>query len=136
MDQNPLVTEQIDDGRAIIDQCVADGVDITAAFWLKPSEDGQWYLYIATETVEDKGIAAAFKAVLGAIRRLSHPPRLNLLGDLKVVGASNPVTVDVLGIQSRYAAPLATRYRGNRLGPISIDEAYLYPVSRTARTPA
>lgn len=133
MDQNSLVTEQVDEGRQIVELCIKDGVDVTAAFWVKPSEDGRWYLYIATKVVEDKGLAAAFKAVYGALRRLSTPPGLDPLGDLKVIGATNPAAVDVLDIQSRYAAPLATRYRGNRLGKIAIEEAYIYPPRQAAQ---
>ncbi len=133
MDQNLLVTEQIDEGRKIVDRCVAAGIDVPAAFWLRPSEDGHWYLYIATKVVEDKGLAAAFKAVLGEIRRLSPPPSLDSLGDLKVIGSTNPITEDVLNIQSRYVTSLATRYRGNQLGNVSIEEAYIYPPRQAAR---
>ena len=127
MDQNSLVTEHIHEGQNLVDQCIAEGVDVTAAFWIKLSEDGQWYLYIATRVVEDKGLAAAFKAVYGALQRMSTSIGLDSLEDLKVIGATNPITANVLDIQTRYGAPLATRYRGNQLGKISIQEAYLYP---------
>jgi hypothetical protein len=126
MDQNPLVNEHRDTGETIASQCAAEGMDITAAFWVKSSEDGRWYLYLASRDVEDSGLGDAFRRVFAAIRQMNPPPQLDLLEDLKLIGATNPMTRDVLAIQARYPAPLSTWYRGRQLGNLAIDEAYLY----------
>jgi hypothetical protein len=133
MDQNPLVNEHRDSGEAIASRCAAAGIDVTAAFWVKPSEDGRWYLYLASREVEDRGLGEAFRRVLAEIRRMTPPPQLDTLGDLKLIGATNPITRDVLAIQTRYPTPLSTWYRGRQLGNMAIDEAYLY---RPRQSPA
>jgi hypothetical protein len=136
MDQNPLVSEYRDTGEQIASRCVAAGIGITAAFWVKLSEDGRWYLYLASREVEDRGLIDAFKRVLAVIRQMDPPPPLDTLGDLKLIGATNPITRDVLAIQARYPAPLSTWYRGRQLGNLAIDEAYLYRPQPAPASPA
>ncbi len=136
MDQNPLVNEHRETGEAIASQCAAAGIDVTAAFWVKPSEDGQWYLYLASRDVEDRGLHEAFRRVLAAIRQINPPPQIDILGDLKLIGATNPITQDILSIQSRYPASLSTWYRGRQLGNMAIDEAYLYRPRQVSAGPA
>ena len=133
MDQNILVTEQINEGRAIVDLCLAEGVDVTAAFWVNPSDDGRWCLYIATKLVEDQGIFAAYKAVLSAMRKLSTPSILDPLVGLRLVGATSPITAEVLDVQRRYSTAITARYHGNRLGNLEIAEAHIYPPRHPAQ---
>lgn len=133
MDQNPLVSEQRDAGERVAEACLAAGIDVTAAFWAKPSEDGQWCFYLASRAVDDRGLAAAYRDVLEAIGSMEPTAEMDTLADLKLIGASNPIARDVVDIQNRFPAPLATHYRGNRLGSLTIDEAYLY---RPRQTPA
>lgn len=136
MDQNPLVNEYRDTGEAIARKCADAGIDVTAAFWVKPSEDGQWYLYLASRDVEDRGLGEAFRRVLAAIRQINPPPQIDTLGNLKLIGATNPITRDILSIQSRYPASLSTWYRGRQLGNMAIDEAYLYRPRQVSAGPA
>lgn len=126
MDQNPLVNEQRDAGERVAEACLAAGVDVTAAFWAKPSEDGHWCFYLASRSVDERGIAAAYRAVLEAIRGMEPTAEMDTLADLKLIGVLNPIARDVLEIQRRFPAPLATHYRGSRLGNLAIEEAYLY----------
>jgi hypothetical protein len=58
------------------------------------------------------------------------------LVDLKLIGATNPITRDVLAVQAQYPAPLSTWYRGRRLGNMAIDEAYLYTLGQVPANPA
>jgi len=136
MDQNPLVNEYRDTGETIASNCAAAGIDVTAAFWVKPSEDGQWYLYLASRDVEDRGLGEAFRRVFDAIRQISPPPQIDTLGSLKLIGATNPITKDILSIQSRYPASLSSWYRGRQLGNMAIDEAYLYRPGQVSTGPA
>jgi hypothetical protein len=48
MDQDTLIEKQIDDGAKFVDKLSREGVEVTAAFWLKASDDSQWYFYIAS----------------------------------------------------------------------------------------
>jgi hypothetical protein len=125
MDQSPLVEMQIVDGAKIIERLREKGFDVPAAWWMKTSEEGQWFLYIASKEVDDLGITAAYRKVHSLIRPLEQlwVDRF----EVKLVGPENPITQDVLAIFTRYGERVATRYGGNRLGNVSIDGAYLYP---------
>jgi hypothetical protein len=136
MDQNPLVNEYRVMGETIASKCAEAGIDVTAAFWVKPSEDGQWYLYLASRDVEDRGLREAFRRVFAALDQINPPPQIDTLVDLKLIGATNPITKDILSIQSRYPAPLSTWYRGRQLGKMAIDEAYLYRPRQVSAGPA
>ena len=48
MDQGPLVIEQIDAGARFLAE-FEKKIPVMAAFWLKASEEGSWYLYVASE---------------------------------------------------------------------------------------
>lgn len=47
MDQGTLVENRVDDGARIVEKLRESGFDVAAAWWMKTSEEGQWFLYIA-----------------------------------------------------------------------------------------
>ena len=55
MDQSSLVEMQIDDGAKIVEKLRESGFDVVAAWWMKTTEEGQWFLYIASKEVDEKG---------------------------------------------------------------------------------
>ena len=125
MDQGTLVENQIDDGARIVEKLRESGFDVVAAWWMKSSEEGLWFLYIASKEVAEKGIAAAYRTVHTVMHGLGQlwVDRF----EVKLVGPENPITKDVLDILARYRGALATRYGGKRLGNVSIDDSYIYP---------
>jgi hypothetical protein len=130
MDQGALVEGQIDEGRKLIERLSQSHFDMTAAFWIKNSEDGQWLLYIASKVVDDKGLRAAYKDSHEAIK--TEDLRWIDPFELRLIGAADPITKDVLDIQRRDPAQMPTRYRGPQLGNVAIDQAYIYePVATT-----
>ena len=50
MDQEVLVEEQIDEGAQFLSE-FAKKYSVKAAYWLMPTEDSQWYLYIASDQI-------------------------------------------------------------------------------------
>ena len=48
VDQDAGVREQFDSGERLREALVADGFDIRVAFWAKPTDDGKWFLYLAS----------------------------------------------------------------------------------------
>ena len=50
MDTELLVENKIEDGAALIRQLIRDQFEVRVAFWVKRTEEGLWYLYIATPT--------------------------------------------------------------------------------------
>jgi hypothetical protein len=128
MDQATLVDKQIDEGGEVIAELHRRGFDVTAACWLKTSEDSQWFFYIASTEVDTVGLVAAYRVVYLTIQRMQ---RLWLDPfEVKLIGANNPIAKDILEFQQRYPARIPTRFRGTLLGAVHVDEAYIYaPVS-------
>ena len=131
MDNAPLVGDQIEDGRKLIEQLVRDGFDVTLAFWLrfKYEEDGPWF-YVASKTVDRRGLQAAYQAVHESIHRIPAPfgPWLfdSEVGDLKLIGMNDPIAKEVLAIHDRF--PDRIRFRGTvGSGHSGIEELYIYP---------
>jgi hypothetical protein len=132
MDQRPLVENQIDDGFKLARTLVAEGFDVAAAFWVCPSEDGEWVLYLASRMVDESGPSVAYRKVADALRTLEDP--WVSMSEIKVIGERNPITQDVLGIMRKHPGPMATRSRRPLLGKMEIEEAYIYPpLQATAR---
>jgi hypothetical protein len=90
MDSYELVEHQIDSGHRLISRLVQDGFEITAALWMKTAEEGDWFLYIATPLVEQRGLAEAYRLLQASIQRLQGIPLS--LSDVKLIGAENPIT--------------------------------------------
>jgi hypothetical protein len=125
MDQALLVEQQIDDGQEFIDLLISDEFDVSAAAWIKPSEEDRWLLYLVSKKVDDHGLSAAYRAVHPVLGKL-HAPWVSL-ADLKLVGPTNPVAIDLMEINRKYPGRSPTRTSSPQLGGISIDKAYVYP---------
>jgi hypothetical protein len=125
MDQGPLVTEQIEAGAKLA-RAFDQRTPLKAAFWLKESEDRQWFLYLASDRINDSNFDVAYGEVL---RILGPGPNLWLDPfQVKVTGTDDPVTRAVLAIQQQYPGKPATRLRNCMLGGLGVDEVYLYPI--------
>src|SRR5262245_39346710 len=125
MDQGPLVTEQIDAGARLANEFDRQ-TPLQAAFWLKESEDRQWYLYLISDQINDTNFDRAYAEVL---RLLGRGPHLWLDPlQVKVAGVENPVAKAVIATQQQYPGSFATRLRNRMLGGVSVDEVYIYPI--------
>jgi hypothetical protein len=129
MDQGPLVTEQIDAGAKLLQEFDSGYAPLSSAFWLKESEDGQWYLYLVSPQINDSNFDLAY----GEVHRLAgRSPSVWLDPfQVKVAGVDDPVAKAVGAIQSQYPSRLATRLRNRQLGDISVDEVYIYALPVT-----
>ncbi len=123
MDQTALVDIQIGHGRRLIDRLVEQGIPITAASWVKESESGYWFLYLATPLVtEDGATRAAYIRVTALIREMQKDGAAVDPLDVKLISPKDPVANAV----RHCAAKTPTWFRGTRLGPVAVDEAYVY----------
>jgi len=125
MDQALLVEQQIDDGQELIDLLLREGFDVSAAAWVKPSEEDRYLLYLVSKGVDEHGLSAAYRAIHPVLGKL-HAPWVSL-ADLRLVGPTNPVGADIMEINRKYPGRSPTRTRRPQLGSMSIDEAYVYP---------
>lgn len=127
MDSAPLVEQQIEDGRKLIEQLIRDGFDVTLAFWARflYEEGGPWF-YVVSKTVDQLGINAAYLAVHAAIHRIPAPWLFaSEVGDLKLIRETDPIAKEVSAIRHRF--PGRTWVRGAfSVGLRSIEELYIY----------
>jgi len=56
MDTESLVENLIDDGQKLIEEVSQRGFSVTAAFWLKASEDDRWYFYLVSPVAGETGL--------------------------------------------------------------------------------
>jgi hypothetical protein len=127
MDFVPLVEDQIEDGRRLIDQILAEGFEIIAASWIWDSEDGQRYLFLASPVVDHEGAIEAYRRVHEVMGQMPQPFSLHLL-DVRVIEKADPITKDLVAFRARYPGRGAAWFRGNRLGELEIGGAYVYPL--------
>jgi hypothetical protein len=125
MDQDPLVSEQIDAGAKLAVE-FDKYAPLRTAFWLKDREDGEWYLYLASDQINDSNIPLAYGAVVRIVGQAPHP-WLDLF-QVKVTGIDNRVTKAVVEIQETYPGSLGARLRNQILGGVNAAEFYIYPI--------
>ena len=132
MDSETLVSEVLDDGKRFLEHLAHEGFEVTAALWLKASEDERWYFYIVSPLVDRDGLANAYRQLHTAVRALSQPGRIDPL-EIHLIGQSNPIAKQALVIQSRLPGPSLhpVLWRGKQLGHVVIEHAYLYPMPVT-----
>src|SRR5947209_11512880 len=132
MDTELLVDSLIDDGQKLVEEVSQCGLPVTAAFWLEASEDDRWYFYIVSPVVDDEGLAQAYRRLHPLVRRVRQPSGIDPL-EIKLIGPSNPIAQDVLAIHHSAPGPRVSpiRWGGKRLGNVSVEGAYLYPLPVT-----
>lgn len=131
MDQVALVDREINDGQRLITALIEAGFPVTAAFWLKTTEDGQWTLYIATPIVDSEDSGKAYRRMHPVYYGMTPPLWLDRFR-LRMIAANDPMTQDVLDLLRRYQGRNPGRFPVPRIGGVNIDEVYLYPLPRTA----
>lgn len=124
MDQGPLVMPQIEAGARLVKEFDAYK-PVSAAFWLKEGESRNWYLYLASDQIDDSNFDLAYGEVL-RITGNTPDPWLDPF-QVKVVGSDAPVAKDVIAVRQKYPGKMATRFHGHQLGGVMVEEAYIYP---------
>ena len=130
MDTETLVDHQIKDGQRLVDELQQRGLfEVTAAFWLKASDDGNWFFYIVSPIVDSEGITKAYRRLHPLVRAMPDPFWIDPL-EIKLIGPSNVIAGDVMDIHGRSggARVCPIWWGGKQLGNVSIEGAYLYPI--------
>jgi hypothetical protein len=128
MDQAALVEMQIQDGQRLIERLAQEGVAVTAAGWVKESESGLWFLYLATPLVGDDGATRpAYRRVNTLIRAMQKEGFGIDPLEIKVIGPHDPIARDMAAQRDGRLARTPAWFRGSRLGELAVEEAYIYP---------
>lgn len=124
MGSNILVDEQIEAGAKFIHDFNAY-VPVSVAFWVKPAESDNLFLYVGSDDISDANVAAAYGEVM---RRMSQDrtPALDPF-QIKLVNSSDPIARDAMEIRDRYRRNRATQLQDSLLGGLGIEGAYIYP---------
>jgi len=133
MDTITLGTERIDDADRLIKQLPQAELEAMAAFWLKSTENDKWYFYLVSPVAETTALPQAYGRLHTLIRQMPPPFSIDPL-EVRLIGPTNPIARDVLDILRRIPGPqpCPIRWGGIRLGNVSIDGAYLYPLPTPA----
>jgi hypothetical protein len=126
-----LVERRIDDGRKLIELLTQKDIDVVAAAWVLTSEDGNWFLYVATEEVDKSGQATAYAKVYNVLRSMADT--CISTSDVKLVGKKNSITNDILSFQRQLTDIPFAQYRDRLLGNIGVEEVYVYPQYESLR---
>jgi hypothetical protein len=128
MDQEPLVTEQIEAARKFIEE-FDKYRPVQAAFWLKATEDSGWYLYVASEQITDENFDVAYGDARRASRNVQDP-NFDLFR-VNVIGMDDPLAKAALEIYRQYSGRVPARVRPGQFGPLGAEGVYLYPPPAT-----
>src|SRR5258706_9057638 len=125
MAQTALVEMQIREGQTLLERLAHEGITVTAASWVKESDTGDWYLYLATPLVgEDRATRAAYGRVNAVIRKMEEEGfRIDPFGK-KLIGPHDPIARDMTAHRKARPGGAPTLFQGSRLGELYIDEAY------------
>jgi hypothetical protein len=132
MGQGSLVSEETDAGAELVRRLDSD-IPVQAAFWVKDSEEGRWYLYIASDQIDDKNVKVAYGEVLRLAARIDSP-YLDPF-QVKLIPTSDPLAQAALSLHRRYPGTVATRLGGQNFGGSGVEGVYIYPASVTMSTP-
>jgi hypothetical protein len=124
MDTELLVENQIDDGQLLIEQLIKDGFDVSVALWVKTSEEGLWYLIIASPEVAEQSLSDAYQTLYSSLDKLSASSIS--YSDVKLMTDSNAVSRAAIELRDRLPARIPTRIRDRRLGTLTAREGYIY----------
>jgi len=124
MDQGPLVTEQIEAGARFLRE-FHKSYPVKAAFWLKDSEEGVWWLYVASDQITDDNFDVAYGEV-GRVSDVLRDPWFDLM-QVKVIGEDHPLAKAAAEALLAYPGRIPLRLRGVSFGGVFADEVYIYP---------
>jgi hypothetical protein len=135
MDTDTLVKERIDDAAKLVKELPQEGFEVMAALWLKSTENDRWRFYIVSPIAETEALPQAYGRLHTLIRQRPQPFAIDPL-EVRLIGPTDPIARDVLDILQRVRGPQVgpIRWSGIRLGNLSIDGAYLYPLPAPAAT--
>jgi hypothetical protein len=129
MDSNPLVTEEIDAGAELIRR-FQEYMPVEAAFWLNPSEDGAWALYIASPQMDVAKYDRGFAEILRIVREMKTPYIDPF--QVRLIGSDDPLAKAAVEINRKYPGPTPTRFRGKNFGGVPVEDVYIYPAKHLA----
>jgi hypothetical protein len=127
MDQATLVEERKAGGQQLLSRLAEEGIEVTAACWLRETEDSQWYLHIATSLVsKDRSVHDAYLRIIPLIQQISPPHWLDPM-DVKLIPPDSPIAEAVRELHRRYPGRGPIHLGETIFARRSVEGAYVYP---------
>jgi len=120
-----LVDRRVDDGMKLISRLVRDGFDVTVAFWAKTRDEGLWFLYIASNSVNTATLGESYKHLYACLSKISDSPIS--LSDVKLVNSANPAAQAAIAARDALPGRVPIRLGPEILGGLAVAEVYIYP---------
>jgi hypothetical protein len=128
VDQIALVTEQVADGRKLIERLAQEGIEVSAAGWLRSEYDaGQWFFYIATP-IEDTDTMNSYRRLVAVVRTMPTPFWIDPM-EIKLISPKNPIAKWMRGLHDKYPTKDVLHLMGGIGAPDDVEEAFVYPMT-------
>jgi hypothetical protein len=124
MDKAPLVIDEIEAGAAFVKR-MDEYEPVKAAYWLRSDEEGERYLHVAIEGLDEYKTDRLY----GEVRRITGDMKDQYLDPfrVKVVSTNDPIAKAVMDIYRRFPDRAPPRFTGAVLGGVAVAEVYIYP---------
>jgi hypothetical protein len=129
VDKNALVIEEIAAGAELIRR-FQEFMPVEAAFWLNPSEEGGWALYLASPQMDVARFDRGFAEILRIVREM-QTPYIDPF-QVRLIGIDDPLAKAAVDSNGKFPGPIPTRFRGKSFGGVPVEEVYIYPSSQLA----
>ena len=109
----------------LVANLVRDGFDVAVALWVKTSEEGLWYFYVGSQSVESMPLADAYRTAYSALTKI--PNSSLTLSQIKLIGSQDVVASDAIKNRDSFSDGRATTFIDITIGNLPCDVAYIYP---------
>ncbi|MFO0842633.1 MAG: hypothetical protein U0797_09605 [Gemmataceae bacterium] len=124
MDQIPLVADQIEGGRKLVELLTESGFPVTAACWVKENKESKWYLFLVSPAVDEYGPREAYRRLIPLLEKQQQPFLVDPF-EVKLIGSDEPLAKGIAEAQQRVGRKVTPRYQ-DVLGDVYVEAAYLY----------
>ena len=127
---NYVSAEEVDGGSQFLSE-FGKTYPVKAAFWLKAADDPFWYLYVASDKIDDRNFTAAYREVL----RIANALHSAYFDPFRVkLGMPKEWEQAAIQFYTRFPLKIPTRIHGGFAG-MAVDEVYLYPPPNPVAVP-
>jgi len=127
MDKNPLVREDIEDGKRLIKALDESSFPVEAALWFYFTDSDEWRFLLATPLVDDKGPTRTYASIQSMMADMK--PSLGIsLKRISVLSPKNEL-IQLLRIAIRTGAGISEiRFTRNTINNVFIEDALIYRI--------
>jgi hypothetical protein len=125
MDKAPLVMDEIEAGKALVER-LNDHFSVIAACWLREGEGGERYLYVALDGLTVPKADLAY----GEVIRIAGEMKDHYIDPfrVKIIGPTDPIAKAVTALYRRFPGRTPpTRLNEPIFGVGDVEEMYIYP---------